>query len=139
MVIHLGEFIDHNILWLVPVITIFLGIMFRIFECYQKRIDYFRVFDFGLDLITSDIILLVTNHKSEVTVWLLLFFFIMCIIVLIVRQRSYDRYAHHTNLQGIIFTINIGIILLILAIMHIDSFRDIHIDYLEYTPIEWTR
>lgn len=129
MIIHLGNFINHNILWFVPIVTVFLGVIFRIFECYQERINFYKVFDFGLDLITSSIILLVTNHQSEVTIWLILFFFIICMIILIIRQRNFNKYTRCINLRAMITSIIAGFFLLTVAIMHIDSFLNLHIDY----------
>lgn len=121
IVINFQDFINNNILWIVPIITIFIGIIFRIFECYQNNIDFHKVFDFGLDLIVSTIILLITNYKSETTVWLILFFFISCIIVLIIRQRNFNSVTNHINIRGILITIAIGLLMLVISIAHISG------------------
>lgn len=125
MIITLGDFINHNILWFVPIITIFLGIIFRIFECYEDNIDFYKIFDFGLDLIISAIILLVTNYKSEVSIWLILFFFIICMIVLIIRRRNFDAHTKHINFIGIITSLFVGLFMLSIALMHIQGFINI--------------
>ena len=94
----------------------------------KDKIDFYKVFDFRLDLIVSAIILLVTNYKSDVSIWLILFFFIFCMIVLIVRQRNFDAHAGHINFLGVITSIFAGIFMLSVAVMHIHGLINILIE-----------
>ena len=117
----MGAFIQNNIIWLVPIISIIFTITIKIAAKPEfmtlGHIDYF---DFGFDLAITSIIVLLSGCKDEVGIWLLLLSFVVIMITsILVNRMGWNKETKQQNWFGVIFPDVIGVILLIVATLYV--------------------
>lgn len=120
--INLGELIDKNILWIVPIVTIILSfIVIVISTPDDEHLNLKDLLSIGINLCISAITILLTNYKSATTAWLILFFFIATLIVAILTRKFMWGKTTFFKISANIFFILIGIILIYIAIEHANN------------------
>lgn len=117
--INLGELIDKNILWIVPIVTIILSFIVIIISTPDdEHLNLKDLLSIGINLCISAITILLTNYKSATTAWLILFFFIATLIVSILTRKFMWGKTTFFKISANILFIIIGIILTYIAIEH---------------------
>lgn len=116
----MGAFIQNNIIWLVPIISIIFTITIKIAAKPEfmtlGHIDYL---DFGFDLAITSIVVLLSGCKDEVGIWLLLLSFVLIMITsILVNRLGWNKETKQQNWFGVIFPDAIGVILLVVSTLY---------------------
>lgn len=116
----MGEFIQNNTLWLTPIISIILTIVFKISAKPEfLTLGFIDYLDFGFDLAISSIIVLLAGAKDNTGIWLLLFAFILIMITsILVNRLGWDKSTKQQRIIGIIIPDIVGIFLLVIASLY---------------------
>lgn len=121
------EFIQNNIIWIVPVVSIILTVIIKI----SSKPSFFTLgfvdyLDFGFDLSISAIIVLLTgihgtvDNNSTLGIWLILLSFMLIMIIsIIVNRLGWNKDTGQINFIGVLIPDIIGIILLVISTLYI--------------------
>ena len=117
----MDSFIQNNSIWLVPIVSIVLTVIIKVSsKDIYMQVKVADVFDFGFDLSTSSIIVLLVGVKESTGAWLLFgFFLITMVVTTIVNRSGWNTKIQCKNLLGIILPDIMGITFLILTILYI--------------------
>ncbi len=120
------EFIQNNIIWLSPVISIILTIVIKISSKPSfLTLELSDYLDFGFDLSISAIILLLTginaqDNGNNTRSWLLFLSLILIFIISnIINRIGWNKETNRLNLIGIILPDIFGIILLVISTLYL--------------------
>lgn len=116
----MGEFIQNNILWITPVISIILTIIIKISAKPEfMTLGFIDYLDFGFDLSISSVIALLTGIKDDTGVWLLLFSFILIMITsILVNRLGWQKDPKRLKLVGAILPDIVGVFLLVIVSLY---------------------
>lgn len=116
----MGTFLQNNIIWLVPIISIVLTVVIKISAKPEfMTLGYIDYLDFGFDLSITSMVVLLTGIKDEVGVWLLLLSFLLVMITsIIVNRVGWNKETKQQKLIGVLFPDFIGILLLVVATLY---------------------
>ncbi len=120
----MGEFIQNNIIWIIPVFSILLTVVVKIAAKPEfMTLNYIDYLDFGFDLsITSMVILLTANVSDEnhVGLWLLVLSFLLVMITsIIVNRLGWNKETNQQKFLGVFIPDIVGILLLIVATLYV--------------------
>lgn len=116
----MGTFLQNNIIWLVPIISIVLTVVIKISAKPEfMTLGYIDYLDFGFDLSITSMVVLLTGIKDEVGIWLLLLSFLLVMITsIIVNRVGWNKETKQQKLIGVLFPDFIGILLLVVATLY---------------------
>ena len=116
----MGTFIQNNIIWLVPIISIILTIVIKISAKPEfLTLGYIDYLDFGFDLSITSMIVLLTGIKDDVGIWLLLLFFLLVMITsIIVNRIGWNKETKQPKMISVLFPDAIGILLLVASSLY---------------------
>lgn len=116
----MSTFIQNNIIWLVPIISIILTVVIKISSKPEfLTLGYTDYLDFGFDLSITSMIVLLTGIKDDAGIWLLLLSFLLVMLSsIIVNRVGWDKDTKQQKIIGVLFPDFIGIILLIVDILY---------------------
>lgn len=114
-------FIQNNITWLVPIVSIVLTILIKLSSKPESiALDRTDFLDFGFDLAASSIILILPNVKGTAGVWLLFIFVILIMVIsIIVNRWGWNKNEKQPNWLGILLPDVLGVTLLIIATLYL--------------------
>ena len=117
----MGAFIQNNILWLVPTISIVLTIVIKMSakpECVTLGfVDYL---DFGFDLSIISMIMLLTGKTDNTGIWLLVLSFLLVMITsVLVSRLGWNKETKQQKIAGVLIPDIIGTGLLILSTLYV--------------------
>lgn len=117
----MGEFIQNNIIWITPIVSIILTIIIKISAKPEfLTLGYIDYLDFGFDLSISSVIVLLSGAKDNLGLWLLLSAFILIMIVsILVNRLGWDKSTKQQKLIGVIIPDIVGIFLLVISSLYI--------------------
>lgn len=118
----MGAFIQDNIVWLVPIVSILLTIVIKISAKPESvTLSYIDYLDFGFDLSITSMIMILTGIKNDtVGLWLLLISFLLVMITsIIVNRLGWVKATSHQKLIGVLIPDVVGLLLLIGATLYI--------------------
>lgn len=117
----MGEFIQNNIIWITPIVSIILTIIIKISAKPEfLTLGYIDYLDFGFDLSISSIIVLLSGAKDNLGLWLLLSAFILIMIMsILVNRLGWDKNTNQQKLIGVIVPDFFGIFLLVIACLYV--------------------
>ncbi len=118
----MGAFIQNNIVWLVPIVSILLTVVVKISAKPESvTLNYIDYLDFGFDLSITSMIMIITEIKNNTAgLWLLLISFLLVMITsIIVNRLGWDKETSNQKLIGVILPDVIGLLLLITATLYI--------------------
>ncbi len=116
----MGTFIQNNIVWLVPIISIILTIVVKISAKPEfLTLGYIDYLDFGFDLSITSMIILLTGIKDDAGLWLLIVSFLLVMITsILVNRLGWNKDTKQQKLLGVIIPDVIGIILLFISTLY---------------------
>lgn len=114
-------FIQNNITWLIPVITILLTIMIKISakpdKSGLKKEDWI---DFGFDMTITSMAIIMANAKDEIGMYLFVAELMLVMgATILVRKIGWDNNNNCPNWLGIIVPDIIGILSLVLSTLFV--------------------
>lgn len=84
----MGIFIQNNIVWLVPIVSIILTIVVKISAKPEfLTLGFIDYLDFGFDLSITSMVMLLTGIKDDAGLWLLLISILLVMITSIIVNR----------------------------------------------------
>ncbi len=115
----MGLFIQNNSLWFIPIFSVFFTIIIKI-SAKSKPLDLSDFFDFGFDLATSSMIVLLINIKDNTGIWILFLSFALIMVVCnIVNRLGWKINSICKNYIGIIIPDIFGILILMAVMLYI--------------------
>lgn len=116
----MGTFIQNNIIWLVPIISIIMTVIIKISAKPEfMTLGYIDYLDFGFDLSITSMVVLLTGVRDDVGIWLLLLSFLLVMITsIIVNRAGWNKETKQQKLVGVLFPDFVGILLLIVATLY---------------------
>lgn len=118
----MSVFIQNNIVWLVPVVSILLTVVIKISAKPEfVTLGFTDYLDFGFDLSITSMIVLLTGIKAEdnAGIWLLFLSFLLVVITsIIVNRVGWGKETKEQKLIGVLLPDIIGIFLLIVATLY---------------------
>ena len=116
----MGAFIQNNIVWLVPIISIILTIVVKISAKPEfLSLGFIDYLDFGFDLSITSMVMLLTGIRDDAGIWLLLLSFLLVMITsILVNRLGWNREMRQQKLIGVIIPDVVGIGLLIIATLY---------------------
>ena len=116
----MSQFIQSNILWFTPVVSIILTIIMKISAKPEfLTLGYIDYLDFGFDLSISSVIALLAGIKDSTGVWLLLFAFILIMVTsILVNRLGWNKDTKQLRLFGVLLPDFVGIFLLIVVSLY---------------------
>ena len=117
----MGAFIQNNIIWLVPVISIVLTIVIKISAKPEfVTLGFIDYLDFGFDLSITSMVMLLTSIKGDAGVWLLLISFLLVMITsIIVNRLGWNKETKQQRVVGVLIPDLFGILSLIATTLYI--------------------
>ena len=118
----MGAFIQNNIVWLVPIVSILLTVVVKISAKPESvTLSYIDYWDFGFDLSITSMVMILTGIENDTAgLWLLLISFLLVMITsIIVNRLGWDKGISHQKLIGVIIPDVVGLLLLIGATLYI--------------------
>lgn len=117
----MSAFIQNHSVWLVPLVSILLTIVVKIAAKPEfLSLSYIDYFDFGFDLSITSMIILLTNFKDEVSLWLLLISALLVMIVSIIVSRiGWNKELKQQRLLGVIIPDVAGLALLVVSTLYV--------------------
>lgn len=117
----MGDFIQNNMTWLTPIVSVLLTLIVKIAskpEFIPLRGKDFA--DFGFDLSIASMILLLTSVKYDVTgIWLLLLSFVLIMVIsILVNRIGWNRDRGEVRIFGIVIPDIVGVALLVLVVLY---------------------
>lgn len=116
----MGAFIQNNIVWLVPIISIILTIVVKISAKPEfLSLGFIDYLDFGFDLSITSMVMLLTGIRDDAGIWLLLLSFLLVMITsILVNRLGWNREMRQQKLTGVIIPDLVGVGLLIIATLY---------------------
>lgn len=116
----MGTFIQNNIVWLVPIISIILTIVVKISAKPEfLTLGFIDYLDFGFDLSITSMIMLLTGIKDDAGIWLLLISFLLVMITsILVNRLGWNRETKQQKFLGVILPDIVGIVLLVISTLY---------------------
>lgn len=116
----MGTFIQNNIVWLVPIISIILTIVVKISAKPEfLTLGFIDYLDFGFDLSITSMIMLLTSIKDDAGIWLLLISFLLVMITsILVNRLGWNRETKQQKFLGVILPDIVGIVLLVISTLY---------------------
>lgn len=115
------EFIYSNDIWLIPLVTIFLTIIFEIFtRPTYINLDHFELFNWGLNFIIASISVLLPYWENiDVLLWIIVILILIMMVFNFVQRFGWNRPTKKLNFLGILILDIIGIILFVFAVIFV--------------------
>lgn len=116
----MAQFLQNNMLWLIPIVSITFTIIMKISAKPNfMTIGYIDYLDFGFDLSISSVIALLTGIKDITGAWLLFFAFMLIMITSIfVNRAGWNKDTKQLRLRGVIIPDLVGVFLLIMVSLY---------------------
>ena len=116
----MGAFIQNNIVWLVPIISIILTIVVKISAKPEfVTLGFIDYLDFGFDLSITSMVMLLTGIKDDAGLWLLLLSFLLVMITsILVNRLGWSKDTRQQKFIGVLIPDVVGIILLVISTMY---------------------
>lgn len=116
----MGTFIQNNIVWLVPIISIILTIVVKISAKPEfLTLGFIDYLDFGFDLSITSMIMLLTGIKDDAGIWLLLISFLLVMITsILVNRLGWNRETKQQTFLGVFLPDIVGIVLLVISTLY---------------------
>lgn len=117
----MGAFIQNNIVWLVPIISIILTIVIKISAKPEfVTLGVTDYLDFGFDLSIISMIMLITRIPDDMGIWLLLLSFLLVMVTSILVSRvGWNKETKQQKILGVLVPDITGILLLVLSTLYI--------------------
>lgn len=117
----MGEFIQNNILWLTPVVSIIFTVIIKISAKPEfMTLSFVDYLDFGFDLSISAVIALLTGIKNDAGIWLLLGIFILLMVTsTIVNRIGWSKETRQLKVIGAIIPDIVGVFILVVATLYL--------------------
>ncbi|MCL2563636.1 MAG: hypothetical protein FWE08_06335 [Oscillospiraceae bacterium] len=117
----MGQFIIENLIWVVPVLSIFLSILIKTTAKNSLiPLTIIDFLDFGFGLAITSITIILTNLHNDAGIWLLVFYFMGIFATAnIVHRRYWNKDKQSLKLIGVIVPDILGVILLVVAIIYV--------------------
>ncbi len=117
----MGTFIQNNIIWLVPVVSIVLTIVIKISAKPEfVTLGFIDYLDFGFDLSITSMVMLLTSIKDDAGIWLLLISFLLVMITsIIVNRLGWNKETKQQRVVGVLIPDLVGILSLVAATLYI--------------------
>lgn len=117
----MGAFIQNNIVWIVPIVSIILTIVIKISAKPEfVTLGFIDYLDFGFDLSITSMIMLLTGITDDTGIWLLLLSFLLVMITsILVSRLGWNKDTKQQKLLGVLIPDIIGTLLLILSTLYI--------------------
>ena len=117
----MGVFIQNNMVWIVPIISIILTIVIKISAKPEfVTLGYIDYLDFGFDLSITSMIMLLTGITDVTGLWLLLISFLLVMITsILVNRLGWYKETKQPKFLGVLIPDIIGTLLLIMSILYI--------------------
>ena len=117
----MGAFIQNNIAWIVPIISIILTIVIKISAKPEfVTLGFIDYLDFGFDLSITSMIMLLTGITDDTGIWLLLLSFLLVMITsILVSRLGWNKETKQQKFLGVLIPDIIGTLLLIMSILYI--------------------
>lgn len=125
----ISSFINENIIWLVPVISIILTMLIKVLSIRTDiSLTLPDIFGFGLDLCVTTLILILSNSKNNLDMVVFVVFFIIILFTTVFVNRKGWKQKGETGgyvptiFFGVILPDVIGIVLLVIATLYLRGF-----------------
>lgn len=117
----MGIFIQNNIVWLVPIVSIILTIVVKISAKPEfLTLGYIDYLDFGFDLSITSMVMLLTGIKDDAGLWLLLISILLVMITsIIVNRLGWNKETKQQKFLGVFIPDVVGILLLVISTLYI--------------------
>lgn len=117
----MGTFIQNNIIWLVPVVSIILTIVIKISAKPEfVTLGFIDYLDFGFDLSITSMVMLLTSIKDDAGIWLLLISFLLVMVTsIIVNRLGWNKETKQQRVVGVLIPDLVGILSLVAATLYI--------------------
>ena len=118
---HMGIFIQNNIVWLVPIVSIILTIVVKISAKPEfLTLGFIDYLDFGFDLSITSMVMLLTGIKDDAGLWLLLISILLVMITsIIVNRLGWNKETKQQKFLGVFIPDVVGILLLVISTLYI--------------------
>ena len=117
----MGIFIQNNIVWLVPIVSIILTIVVKISAKPEfLTLGFSDYLDFGFDLSITSMVMLLTGIKDDAGLWLLLISILLVMITsIIVNRLGWNKETKQQKFLGVFIPDVVGILLLVISTLYI--------------------
>lgn len=117
----MGIFIQNNIVWLVPIVSIILTIVVKISAKPEfLTLGFIDYLDFGFDLSITSMVMLLTCIKNDAGLWLLLISILLVMITsIIVNRLGWNKETKQQKFLGVFIPDVVGILLLVISTLYI--------------------
>lgn len=117
----MGIFIQNNIVWLVPIVSIILTIVVKISAKPEfLTLGFIDYLDFGFDLSITSMVMLLTGIKDDAGLWLLLISILLVMITsIIVNCLGWNKETKQQKFLGVFIPDVVGILLLVISTLYI--------------------
>ena len=117
----MGIFIQNNIVWLVPIVSIILTIVVKISAKPEfLTLGFIDYLDFGFDLSITSMVMLLTGIKDDAGLWLLLISILLVMITsIIVNRLGWNKETKQQKFLGVFIPDVVGILLLGISTLYI--------------------
>ena len=117
----MGIFIQNNIVWLVPIVSIILTIVVKISAKPEfLTLGFIDYLDFGFDLSITSMVMLLTGIKDDAGLWLLLISILLVMITsIIVNRLGWNKETKQQKFLGVFIPDVVGILLLVISTLYI--------------------
>lgn len=117
----MGIFIQNNIVWLVPIVSIILTIVVKISAKPEfLTLGFIDYLDFGFDLSITSMVMLLTGIKYDAGLWLLLISILLVMITsIIVNRLGWNKETKQQKFLGVFIPDVVGILLLVISTLYI--------------------
>lgn len=119
LMFNLGNFINANILWVVPVISIVLTLLITVVSTPdEERLTLKDLLSVGINLCVSALTVLVTNYKSSTTAWLILLSSVAILFVATLTRKYMWKFSTSFKVLASVIMILLGITLFVVDGFH---------------------
>ena len=117
----MGIFIQNNIVWLVPIVSIILTIVVKISAKPEfLTLGFIDYLDFGFDLSITSMVMLLTGIKDDAGLCLLLISILLVMITsIIVNRLGWNKETKQQKFLGVFIPDVVGILLLVISTLYI--------------------
>ena len=116
----MGTFIQNNIVWLVPTVSIILTIVVKISAKPEfLTLGYIDYLDFGFDLSITSMVILLTGTRDNTGIWLLVIIILLVMVTTIfVNRLGWDKDTRQQKFIGVFIPDLVGIMVLVIATLY---------------------
>jgi len=117
----MNEFLQNNLIWLNPVISIILSVVIKQTSKPEfLTLGFVDYLDFGFELSIASLLLILTGAKNESVGWLVLLGIILILIASIIVSRiGWNKDTAKLKIIGVIIPDIVGILLLVFASLYV--------------------